>query len=108
VLERHWLLSPELAEVVEDVSDLTFGPDRRVYLPSDQSAVIVRVSDGWPRTEAITVDAVWQLPKKLDKAEGLVVLPDGRAMVAVDRHKAKDNLHLLEPAIARADPAPNR
>jgi uncharacterized protein YjiK len=108
VLERHWLLSPELAEMVEDVSDLTFGPDGRVYLLSDQSAVIVRVSNDWPRTEAITVDAVWELPKKLDKAEGLVVLPDGRAMVAVDRHKAKDNLHLLEPTIARSDPAPNR
>ena len=29
----------------------------------------------------------------------LGILPDGRPMVAVDRKKAKDNLHLLEPAI---------
>ena len=39
------------------------------------------------------------------EAEGLVVLPDGRPMVAVDRKKAKDNLHLLEPAIAGASAA---
>ena len=101
VLQRHWLLSPELADVVEDVSDLTFGPDGRLYLLSDKSAVIARVSDGWQRADMVTADAVWDLPKKLDKAEGLVFLPDGRPMVALDRKKAKDNLHLLEPAIAQ-------
>jgi uncharacterized protein YjiK len=99
VLQRHWLLSPELAGVVRDVSDVTFGPDGRVYLLSDQSRVIVRVGAGWQQAEAISADAVWELPKPVDKAEGLVLLPDGRAMVAVDRKKPKDNLHLLEPAI---------
>lgn len=100
VLERHWLLSDELADVLKDVSDVTFGPDGRVYLLSDQSGVIVRVSEDWKNEEAISADAVWQLPKAVEKAEGLVVLPDGRPMVAVDRKKPKDNLHLLEPAIA--------
>jgi hypothetical protein len=108
VLQRHWLLSHELAEVVKDVSDLTFGPDGRLYLLSDQSAVIVRVSEGWQQAEAISADAVWELPKPVDKAEGLVIVPDGRPMVAVDRKKAKDNLHLLEPAIAGDDIAPKR
>jgi hypothetical protein len=107
VLQRHWLLSHELAELLGDVSDLTFGPDGRVYLLSDQSGVLVRVSDGWQRAEAIGADAVWELPKLVEKAEGLVVLPDGRPMVAVDRKKAKDNLHLLEPAIASAGAAPD-
>jgi uncharacterized protein YjiK len=105
VLQQHWLLSPELAEVMGDISDVAFGPDGRVYLLSDQSGVIVRVSESWWRAEAISADAVWELPKPVEKAEGLVVLPDGRAMVAVDRRKAKDNLHLLEPAIAGAGAA---
>jgi len=107
VLERHWLLPPELTEVAQDVSDLTFGPDGCVYLLSDESAVIVRVSQGWQRDEAIGVDAVWELPRLLDKAEGLVILPDGRPMVALDRKKAKDNLHLLQPAITRAGAGSN-
>ena len=38
----NWLLSPELGEVVEDVSDLTFGPDRRVYPAVDQFVVGTR------------------------------------------------------------------
>ena len=105
VLHRHWLLSRELADVVEDVSDLTFGPDGRLYLLSDKSGVIVRLSEGWQRAEAIRADAVWELPKPVEKAEGLVVLPDGRPMVAIDRKKAKDNLHLLEPAIVGAGAA---
>ena len=107
-LQRHWLLPHELTEVVGDVSDLTFGPDGRLYLLSDQSGVIVRVSEDWQRAEAISADAVWDLPKLIDKAEGLVVLPDGRAMVAVDHKKAKDNLHLIEPAITGAGAAAHR
>lgn len=102
VLERHWLLSHDLTEMVGDVSDLTFGPDGRIYLLSDRSGVIVRVSEGWQQAETISADAVWELPKVVEKAEGLVLLPDGRPMVAVDRKKAKDNLHLLEPALAGA------
>jgi uncharacterized protein YjiK len=100
VLERHWSLSHELADVMEDVSDVTFGPDGRVYLLSDRSSVIVRVSEGWERAEEIGADAVWELPEPITKAEGLVILPDGRPMVAVDRKKAKDNLHLMESPIA--------
>jgi Esterase-like activity of phytase len=99
VLHRHWLVLDDLAQEVADVSDLTFGPDGRLYLLSDRSSVIVRLEAGWRDADAIRADALWALPPEVEKAEGLVVLPDGRALVAVDHKKAKENLFLLEPPI---------
>lgn len=99
VLVRHWLLAPTLAATTADLSDVAFGPDGRLYLLSDQSSVVVRVEAGWREAETVDADAVWKLPEEIEKAEGLVILPDGRALVAVDRKKAKDNLFLLEPPL---------
>jgi hypothetical protein len=47
----------------------------------------------------LRADALWELPAEIDKAEGLVALPDGRAMVAVDHKRARANLFLLEPPL---------
>jgi SdiA-regulated len=100
ILERHWLLAPSLAEEMADVSDLAFGPDGRLYLLSDQSSTIARLPAGWRDATEVEAESVWRLPGEIEKAEGLVVLPDGRALVAVDRKKAKHNLFLLEPPLA--------
>jgi uncharacterized protein YjiK len=96
----HWLLHEDLARDVRDISDLAVGPDHRLYLLSDQSSTIVRIADPWPPAgEPVRADHVWRLPDEIDKAEGLVILPDGRALVAVDQRKRKKNLFLLDPAL---------
>ncbi len=81
---------------LEDISDVAVGADGRVYLLSDQSRAIGRLAhDLDPSSPGAAIDALWRLPKKVRKAEGLAFLPDGRALVAVDRPDAGRNLAVL-------------
>jgi hypothetical protein len=43
---------------------------------------------------------VWKLPALDGKPAGLALTRNGRAIVALDTRKAKENLVLLEPPIA--------
>lgn len=91
-----WLLDDEAASALGDISDAAVGPDGRLYLLSDQSASIARAA--WPAapaTDRIGVDEVWAIEDEPEKAEGLAILPDGRAVVALDTKHAGDNLLLL-------------
>jgi uncharacterized protein YjiK len=81
---------------LEDISDVAVGADGRVYLLSDRSRAIGRLAhDLDPASPGAAIDALWRLPKKVRKAEGLAFLPDGRALVAVDRPDAGRNLAVL-------------
>lgn len=95
-----WMPSVKLHGACEDFSDLEVGPDRRLYLLSDKSASIVRVADLIPGDPVARADEVWELPMLDGKPEGLALTRSGRAMVALDTKKAKENLVLLEPPIA--------
>jgi hypothetical protein len=95
-----WMPSVKLQGACEDFSDLEVGPDRRLYLLSDKSASIVRVADLTPGDPVARADEVWALPTLDGKPEGLALTRSGRAMVALDTKKAKENLVLLEPPIA--------
>ncbi len=95
-----WLLDDELADELGDVSDAAVGADGRLYLLSDQSSCIVRTDPiGSLGGEPVTADAIFTIDGKPDKAEGLALLPDGRALVALDTRKPKDNLVILGPAL---------
>lgn len=95
-----WMPSVKLQRASEDFSDLEVGPDRRLYLLSDKSASIVRVGELVPGDPIARADEVWELPSLDGKPEGLALTRHGRAMVALDTKKAKENLVLLEPPIA--------
>jgi hypothetical protein len=92
-----WWLSDDLADMLEDVSDATIGPDGRLYLLSDKSSSIIRLADVLaPGGGPIEADAVWHIEGKPENAEGLVILDDGTPLVALDTKKGQENLLRLE------------
>jgi hypothetical protein len=95
-----WLPHREFQRACRDFSDLEIGPDGRLYLLSDKSATIARVSDLDPAAGKARVERVWELPPLKGKPEGLAFTRGGHALVALDRRKPRRNLVMLEPAIA--------
>lgn len=95
-----WSADKSLAKACDDFSDLEIGPDGNLYLLSDQSATIVRLAILSPEGRIAGCTAVWRLDDLNGKPEGLAFDPLGRAVVALDTRKARNNLVLLEPAIA--------
>jgi hypothetical protein len=95
-----WLPSVKLQASSEDFSDLEVGPDRRLYLLSDKSASVVRLGELVVGDAVARADEVWQLPVLDGKPEGLALTRNGRAIVALDTKRAKENLVLLDPPIA--------
>ena len=100
-----WAPSVKLAAACEDFSDIEVGPDRRLYLLSDKSQSIARVGELVVGDDVARADEVWDLPLLDGKPEGLALTRSGRAIVALDTKKAKENLVLLEPPIAEAPPS---
>jgi hypothetical protein len=86
-------------------SKLEIRPDGRLYLLSDQSATIARLDDLPPGGGMATVMAAWRLHELDGKPEGLAFTAEGRAIVALDKRKARHNLVLLEPPIAPSQSA---
>jgi len=95
-----WYPDKTLAKACADFSDLAIGPDGRLYLLSDQSASIARLDDLPADGGTAALVAAWHLEDLGGKPEGLAFTAEGRAIVALDKRKARRNLLLLEPAIA--------
>lgn len=95
-----WYPDKALAKACADFSDLAIGPDGRLYLLSDQSASIARLDDLPAGGGTVAASATWHLDDLNGKPEGLAFTAEGRAIVALDKRKARRNLFLLEPAIA--------
>jgi hypothetical protein len=105
--ERHqfvalaiWVPDKTLAKTCADFSDLEIGPDGCLYLLSDKSSRIARLDD-LPAGGgvAVLVDA-WRLGDLDGKPEGLAFTAQGHAVVGLDTRKPRQNLALLEPAVA--------
>ena len=91
-----WDLGGEALERIGDLSDVTVGPDGRVYILSDQSRCIARLQETVPPDGGtIEVDRIWGLPERLHQPEGLVVTGDWDVLVATDHKQMRDNLFLL-------------
>jgi hypothetical protein len=82
---------------LDDLSDADVAPDGGLYLLSDQSSAIARLSLPLAVGGSARYESVWALPRDLEKAEGLAFLADGTALVAVDRHAVGRNLVTLPP-----------
>lgn len=95
-----WTPDKALAKACDDFSDLEIGPDGHLYVLSDKSASIARIDDLRPEDASASCSASWRLEDLDGKPEGLAFDPLGRAVVALDKRKARNNLALLEPAIA--------
>ncbi|HEV3014047.1 MAG TPA: SdiA-regulated domain-containing protein [Actinomycetota bacterium] len=91
-----WDLGGEALERVGDLSDVTVGPDGRVYLLSDESRCIARLQPTVPpESGTVAVDRIWGLPDRLHQPEGLVITPAWDVLVATDHPEQRENLFLL-------------
>jgi hypothetical protein len=95
-----WSPDKSLRKACRDFSDLEVGPDGHLYLLSDKSDSIARLSDLAPSGGVVSALAIWRLGDLGGKPEGLAFTPNGRAIVALDTRKARHNLMLFDPAIA--------
>ncbi|CAN5696204.1 hypothetical protein BH18ACT15_BH18ACT15_08760 [soil metagenome] len=97
-LLKVWSYTEEAAAYLKDVSDLTPGPDGRLYVLSDESRAIIRLQERLePGDEVCGADAVWELPEEIEQPEGLVISDDMIPIVAVDKGQPEDNIFILEP-----------
>jgi uncharacterized protein YjiK len=91
-----WDLGGAAAERIGDLSDVTVGPDGRIYVLSDESRCIARLQATLgPQDRLIEVDRVWGIPDRLHQPEGLVITGDWEVLVAVDHPEPRQNLFLL-------------
>jgi hypothetical protein len=91
-----WDLGGEAMERIGDLSDVTVGPDGRIYVLSDESRCIARLQATLdPQDPLIEVDRIWDLPERLHQPEGLVITGDWEVLVAVDHPEPRQNLFLL-------------
>ena len=97
-----WSPDKAMRKACADFSDLEIGPDGHLYLLSDHSGSIARLSDLPAAGGTVSATAVWHLGDQGGKPEGLAFTPNGRAIVGLDTRKARHNLVLFEPPIAMA------
>ena len=91
-----WDLGGEAMERIGDLSDVTVGPDGRIYVLSDESRCIARLQPTLdPEDRLVEVDRIWGLPDRLHQPEGLVITGDWEVLVAVDHPEPGENLFLL-------------
>ena len=94
-----WKLRGEAKKAIGDISGISVGPDRSLWLLSDRSAVVARLGldAGLPRGGGPirTLDDVFGLPKGATKAEGIAVVEPGRALVVLDAPTTTGNGMLL-------------
>jgi hypothetical protein len=91
-----WDLGGAAVERIGDLSDVTVGPDGRIYLLSDESRCIARLQASLdPRDRLVEVDRIWGLPDRLVQPEGLVITGDREVLVATDHDEPRENLFLL-------------
>jgi uncharacterized protein YjiK len=91
-----WDLGGAAMEDIGDLSDVTVGPDGRIYVLSDESRCIARLQATLdPEDRLVEVDRIWRLPDRLHQPEGLVVTGDWEVLVAIDHDEPRENLFLL-------------
>lgn len=98
---KAWAFSEHLGKLATDASELTRGPDGRVYMLSQESAVLIRLEKTLKPDEdkvGTDHDAYWYLPAGMDKAEGLVIDDQMHPWIGIDiKQTGKPNLFRLSP-----------
>lgn len=90
VAVKSWELKASAINLVGDISDLTVDADGTLIALSDQSRAIARIEKELSVDEdKIDVKQLWDLPKEVDKPEG-IQLVNGKPFVACDLRKDDD------------------
>jgi uncharacterized protein YjiK len=90
--QASWSLEGEIG----DVSDISATRDGRLFAVSDQSREILRIDLPLVPGEPLVIVDRRRLPSVVKKAEGLIILPDGRAVVGSDDDPGRENLFVVE------------
>lgn len=97
---KHWELKAKDAKPIGDISELTVDSDGRLYLLSDQGRAIARLERELdPAEDKIDVKALFALPSKVDKPEGLVFASDAPFVATDGKKVTADALYELEPLL---------
>lgn len=84
VVVKSWELKASAARLIGDISDLTIDAEGALVLLSDQSRAIARIERELSvDEEKIDVKEIWELPREVDKPEGLQLV-NGKPFVACD------------------------
>lgn len=98
---KAWEFSKSLRGLASDASEITLGPDGRIYLLSQESSTLIRLQKILKTDEdkaGLDQDAYWNLPAGLEKAEGLIIDDDMHPWVGIDiKQASKHNLFRLSP-----------
>lgn len=98
-----WYPDRTLAKACPDFSDLSQAPGGQIAVLSDQGQSVALLAGQPPATDPMAGELVaetgWQLEGASGKPEGLVVLPDGEVLVAVDRKGVKINLYEVPASV---------
>jgi hypothetical protein len=90
-----WRLRGDAKKTLADVSDLALARDRSLWLLSDKSRAVGRLSLETPLPpsggEIRDLAEAWRLPKKTRKPEGVAALDEERVLVAMDTDSTKRN-----------------
>jgi hypothetical protein len=83
-----WRLRGPAKRTLADVSDLALGSDRSLWLLSDKSRTVARLSLETSLSpsggDICDLDEAWRLPKKTIKPEGVAALDEQRVLIAMD------------------------
>jgi hypothetical protein len=98
---KAWEFSSRVRELASDASEISLGPDGRVYLLSQESATLIRLEKTLKpgeRKAGMEHGAYWRLPQGMDKAEGLVIDDVMHPWVGIDiKQTGRPNLFRLSP-----------
>jgi hypothetical protein len=99
---KVWDFAESLSAIAADASEISVGPDGRLYMLSQQDARLIRLERNLrPDEDKVRATAWWHLPEQLDGAEGLVIDNELHPWVAIDVHSMhRPNLFRL----SRIDP----
>ena len=90
-----WKLRGDAKRSLEDISALTVGPNRELWLLSDKSRSVARLSLDVPLSPGGGVirvfDELFRLPKGAKKPEGIVALDDQHVLIALDTDLTEAN-----------------
>lgn len=95
---KIWEFSKNLVALAKDASDITVGPDQRIYILSDENNVLIRLEEFLKPDEAkVHASEYWKLPKQIEHAEGLVIDNEMHPWVSCDiKKKDRPNIfHLI-------------
>jgi hypothetical protein len=86
----NWSLPLKYLKKVQDISDIYRHSNKGLYLLSDQSRSIIKISGTLPKKGGdFRIEKIWKLPKRIKKPEGFFIDKKGRAVIIVDSKKIR-------------------